>query len=124
MPYMENVSNLEKTRNDYLRTRFPNLTFLFRKRFEWMNNYISDTDEVLEIGCGIGVTKLFLKKGNITLSDVIDNPWVDRQEDALNLSYKDQSLDVIIANNMIHHLAHPLKFFKSLNEFLKREDDC
>ncbi len=119
MPYMKDVGNLTTNRNYYLQTRFPNLTFLFEKRFDWMNNYISNTDEVLEVGCGIGVTKMFVKKGNITLSDVIDNPWVDRQEDALNLSYKDESLDVIIANNMIHHLAHPLKFFQEADRVLK-----
>lgn len=119
MPYMKDVGNLKKNRNHYLHTRFPNLTFLFKKRFEWMNNYIYDTSEVLEVGCGIGVTKMFVKKGNITLSDVIDNPWVDRQEDALNLSYEDESLDVILANNMIHHLAHPLLFFQEAHRGLK-----
>jgi SAM-dependent methyltransferase len=117
---MKEVGDLAKNRNYYLRTRFPNLTFLFKKRFDWMNNYIFDTDEVLEVGCGIGVTKLFVKKGNLILSDVIDNPWVDRQEDALNLSYADESLDVIIANNIIHHLAHPLQFFQETDRVLKK----
>ena len=59
-------------------------------------------------------------KGSITLSDVIDNPWVDRKEDALNLSYADETLDVIIANNMIHHLAQQLKFFQEANRVLKK----
>ena len=59
-------------------------------------------------------------KGSITLSDVIDNPWVDRKEDALNLSYADETLDVIIANNMIHHLAQQLKLFQEANRVLKK----
>jgi SAM-dependent methyltransferase len=120
MPNMRNVGDLKKHRDDYLRNRFINLTFLFEKRFNWMSNYIHDTDEVLEVGCGIGVTKMFLNKGNITLSDVIENPWVDRQEDALNLSYSNESIDVIIANNTIHHFAHPLKFFQEANRVLKK----
>ena len=120
MPKMRDVGDLAKNRDYYLQTRFPNLTYLFKKRFDWMNNFIHDTDEVLEVGCGIGVTKLFVRKGHLTLSDVIDNPWVDRQEDALNLSYKNESLDVIIANNMIHHLAHPTNFFLEANRVLKK----
>lgn len=119
MTYMKDVGNLQKNRDYYLRTRFPNLTFLFKKRFSWMNDYIHDSDEVLEVGCGIGITKLFLNKGQFTMSDVIENPWIDRQEDALNLSYADNSLDVIIANNIIHHLASPLKFFQEANRALR-----
>ena len=120
MPYMRDVGDLKKNREYYLRTHFPNLKFLFEKRFNWMNEYICDTDEVLEVGCGIGTTKMFVNKGNITLSDVENNPWVDRQEDALNLSYGDGCLDIIIANNTIHHLAHPLKFFQEAERVLKK----
>src|SRR5712691_7932545 len=109
---MKDVGDLEKNRDYYIRTRFPNLTFLFQKRFQWMTNYIGDTDEVLEVGAGIGITKLFLKKGHITLSDIETHPWMDCREDALNLTYTNDSLDVIIANNMIHHLPQPLKFFQ------------
>jgi SAM-dependent methyltransferase len=117
---MKDVGNLTKNRDYYIRTRFPNLTFLFQKRFEWMHKYIGDSDDVLEVGCGIGVTKLFLRQGNITLSDIEDNPWLDRREDALSLTYGDNSLDVIIANNMIHHLPRPLQFFREANRVLKR----
>jgi SAM-dependent methyltransferase len=117
---MKDVGNLARNRTNYLRTRFPNLTFLFEKRFSWMNKYIGDTDEVLEVGCGIGITKLFLKKGHITLSDIEDNPWLDRREDAVSLTYKDNSLDVIIANNMIHHLCQPIKFFGEASRVLKK----
>ncbi len=120
MPYMRDVGDLEKNRDYYLRTRFPNLNFLFEKRFNWMNDYIGETDEVLEVGCGVGVTKLFVNKGNITLSDVVAHPWVDRQEDALKLSYGDESIDVLIANNMTHHLAQPLKFFQEAYRVLKK----
>jgi len=117
---MKDVGNLAKNREYYIRTRFPNLTFLFQKRFEWMRRYIGDTDDVLEVGCGIGVTKLFLSKGNITLSDIEDNPWLDRREDAQRLTYGESSLDVIIANNMIHHLPRPLQFFREASRVLKR----
>jgi SAM-dependent methyltransferase len=118
---MKDVGDLEKNRDYYMRTRFPNLTFLFRKRFEWMTDYIRETDEVLEVGAGIGVTKLFVTKGHITLSDIEAHPWMDSREDALNLSCKDESVDVIIANNMIHHLPQPLRFFKEAHRVLKQE---
>lgn len=117
---MRYVGDLKTNRDYYLKTRFPNLTFLFQKRFSWMNNHILDTDQVLEVGCGIGVTKLFVDKDNITLSDVVDNPWVDQLEDALHLSYEDNSLDVIIINNTLHHLAYPIGFFQEARRVLKK----
>jgi SAM-dependent methyltransferase len=117
---MKDVGDLEKNREYYLRTRFPNLTFLFKKRFEWMATYIRDTDEVLEVGAGIGVTKLFLTKGHITLSDIESHPWMDSREDALNLTCTNESVDVIIANNMIHHLPQPLKFFNEAHRVLRK----
>jgi SAM-dependent methyltransferase len=117
---MKDVGDLAKNREYYIRTRFPNLTFLFKKRFEWMADYIRGTDEVLEVGAGIGVTKLFLTKGHITLSDIEAHPWMDSREDALNLSWKDESVDVIIANNMIHHLPQPLRFFAEAHRVLRR----
>ncbi len=102
MPYMRDVGDLEKNRDYYLRTRFPNLNFLFEKRFNWMNDYIGETDEVLEVGCGVGVTKLFVNRDNVTLSDVVAHPWVDRQEDALKLSYGDESFAHRLHPLMIH----------------------
>lgn len=50
---------------------------------------------------------------------MLDNTWVDRHEDALNLSYGDNSLDVVIASHMIHHLASPYRFFCHLQSKLK-----
>lgn len=100
-------------------TRYPNLTYLFQKRMGWMNRHIEPDDDVLEVGCGIGVTRLFVTRGNLTLSDVDAHSWADRQEDAMHLSYADGTLDVIIANNMIHHLPRPVRFLREAHRVLK-----
>ncbi|HPF98876.1 MAG TPA: class I SAM-dependent methyltransferase [Kiritimatiellia bacterium] len=84
-----------------------------------MNDYIRPGDKVLEIGAGIGVTKMFLTRGEITLSDVDKHPWLDRQENALELSYDDASLDVLIANNAIHHFPSPARFFHEAHRVLR-----
>lgn len=93
---------------------------LLRSRFDWMNGYIYPDDEnIIEVGCGAGLSKFFITNPRLVLTDVLDNSWVDRYEDAMNLSCADNSLDVVIASEMIHHLASPYAFFKQLEGKLK-----
>jgi ubiquinone/menaquinone biosynthesis C-methylase UbiE len=39
--------------------------------------------------------------------------------DAKCLPYKDQQFDMVISNSLVHHLPHPLVFFKELKRVLK-----
>ncbi len=119
MSRMRNVGDVAANREHYLTTRYPNLTYLFHKRMDWMNRHIRPGDEVLEVGCGIGVTRLFVTNGNLTLSDVEAHPWVDRREDAMDLSFADDTVDVVIANNMIHHIPRPIRFVREAHRVLK-----
>lgn len=84
-----------------------------------MNNYICKGEEVLEVACGIGLSKMFINTGNITISDLLNNSWVKRHEDALNLNYGDESLDVIIRNSL-HQFGQPIKFFREARRVLKK----
>ncbi|MBF0623562.1 MAG: class I SAM-dependent methyltransferase [Magnetococcales bacterium] len=59
----------------------------------------------LEIGSGIGKIKEVLP--DCITSDLFGNPWIDREENAYHLDFKDGSLDNIIMFDVFHHLEYP-----------------
>ncbi len=106
-------------RQNYLNDEPSNLQFLLEKRYQWMNEYITATERGIEIGCGTGLSKLFVR-GDYLLTDVNKNSWVDMVVDALEMPFQDSSFDFIIVSNVIHHLATPAKFFRECSRVLKK----
>src|SRR3989344_582624 len=108
------------SRDYYYKHKPNNLYFLLRKRYLWMNKYIKKNDKVLEVGCGIGVSKDFIRKDcRILLTDFDKHPWVDKKVDALNTKFPKNQFDVVFCSNMIHHLSFPKKFFLEMARILK-----
>lgn len=115
---MKRVGNLSEARSEFIQTRFNNLDFLLQKRFSWMNDWISNDQLVIEIGCGAGFSQLYLSQ-SILLTDIIQNHWVDRIIDGTNMALPSGSVDVLIASHNIHHMAFPLSFLKECARVLK-----
>lgn len=121
LKYMENHVDLRKARRDFLTKKNRVLYELVKSRYGWMNAYIKDSDNcIYEIGCGMGVSKQFLKNPNVILTDVLENPWVDRFMDAMELDLEDDSVDVFICSNVIHHFASPYQFIQNAKKKLKK----
>jgi SAM-dependent methyltransferase len=89
---------------------------------------IKQGDKVLEIGCGTGLfTEKVLNqtKAEITATDLSEDllevarkkdlPITFKAEDAMNLSFKNESFDVVFGSSILHHLD----FEKSLNEIYR-----
>lgn len=118
--HVEDSINMETARENFLKRDNIVLYELVKSRYAWMNEYIRDTDKIIyEVGCGIGVSKEFITNPNVILTDVLDNPWVDKYLDALNMDMPDDSVDVFICSNVIHHFASPYKFLTTVNKKLK-----
>jgi ubiquinone/menaquinone biosynthesis C-methylase UbiE len=115
---MRDEGNVEKAREIFLHSRFANLDFLLRQRYAWMNNYIKPDDTVIEIGCGAGFSQLYIKH-KIILTDAVKYEWVDKVIDAVNMDFDDNSVDIIIASQTIHHFYSPYKFFCECLRVLK-----
>ncbi len=117
---MKNEGNVEAARKYFLEGKNRVLYNLIKQRFSWMNDYIKSTDEVvIELGCGAGLSKEFIKSEKLILTDVAEHEWVDKYMDALNLTYPDNSIDVIICSHMIHHISNPASFLDSVSKKLK-----
>ncbi len=117
---MKNERDVEAAREYFLSGENRILHRLVEQRFQWMNRYIDDRmDRVVELGCGAGLSKLFIKTDKLVLTDIEEHDWVDCYMDANRLDYPDESIDVIICSHMIHHIANPAAFLDDLGRKLK-----
>jgi SAM-dependent methyltransferase len=97
-----------------------NLKELLKRRYQWMNRFIEPDDVGVEVGCGTGISKQFIRAKTFELSDVADYDWLDHKYvDALATPFADSSYDFIVASNMIHHVARPIVFFREMDRILK-----
>jgi len=109
-----------RAREQYAKRPGSNLKFLLHKRFSWMQHYLGPETYAVEIGCGAGFSEMFLHAGTLELTDAEARPWAKRVVDAHELPYADASVDVLIANNVIHHLAYPDRFFRAAARVLRQ----
>lgn len=117
---MKREGDVRAAREHFLRTRSKNLGFLLQNRYEWMNEYIRPADRGIEIGCGTGLSKLFIRAASYQLTDFADHEWVDvKNVDAMATPFADASFDFVVSSNMIHHVARPLRFFDEMRRILK-----
>jgi SAM-dependent methyltransferase len=99
-----------KARNYFFNYRPANLNHLLSRRYGWMNEYINEDDIAIEVGCGCGFASLFIQN-KIILTDTVPNPWVDLVVDAMQMPFENESVNVIVASQAIHHFSSPYKFF-------------
>lgn len=118
---MKTVSNVSQAIKIFNSKKSNNLRFLLKERFFWMNKFIKPDDKGIEVGSGAGFAKLFIKNRNFKLSDLSKETFLDyKRVDAQSTNFKNNSFNYIIASNMIHHIAFPIKFFKEMNRILKK----
>ena len=118
---MSSIANTEIARDLYNSAKYSNLKFLLEKRFAWMNNFINDEDNGIEVGSGAGFTKNFILNKNFKLTDIGSDKHLDfKNIDAQNTGFEEESFDYVIASNMIHHIPFPIKFFREINKILKK----
>lgn len=110
-----------QARADYAQRRSDNLRRLISNRFVWMNQYIGPDDFGADLGCGTGFSREFIRCRKLLLTDFAEHDYLDmRWVDALHLPFTNDSLDFVIASNVIHHLYCPIRFFDEANRVLRR----
>jgi SAM-dependent methyltransferase len=117
---MQHEGDTARARQAYFDGGSTNLRVLLRNRYEWMNQFIKSDDIGVELGCGTGLSKEFIRAKKFLLSDVAGYDWLDvKHVDALATPFEDASFDFVVCSNMIHHVAHPLVIFREIERILK-----
>lgn len=117
---MSSEGSVALARQNFLEGRFRNLDVLLRSRYAWMNRYLNPGQIIIEVGAGAGFSPLYLTQ-KPSLTDAVQNPWIDGFIDATNMELKNGSVDVLIASHNIHHFYSPYKFFKECERVLKAD---
>lgn len=117
---MRHEGDVSRARAYYFDGAPENLRFLLEQRFAWMNRFIGPGDAGVEVGCGTGLSKEFLRAGTYLLTDLADYDWLDvTQVDALATPFSVGQFDFVVSSNMIHHVPRPLQFFREMARILK-----
>jgi SAM-dependent methyltransferase len=72
--------------------------------------------EVVELGSGIGNFKTIVP--DCICTDIFDNPWIDRVENAYCLSFPDSSVSHLVLFDVFHHIEYPGSAFKEFRRVL------
>lgn len=70
----------------------------------------------VELGSGIGNIKDVIP--HCLRTDLFENPWLDKCENAYDLSFADQTVANIILFDVFHHLRYPGRAFKEFERVL------
>ncbi len=117
---MSGPDDVWKARARYFDRPSANLRVVVKNRYEWMNRFVPSDGRGVELGSGAGLSREFIHCRELVLTDYDDYEWLDRARvDALNTPFEDESFDFAISVNVIHHLAHPLRFFSEMRRILK-----
>ena len=118
---MQFIANTKIARDIYYSSKSNNTKFLLKQRFEWMNKFINENEKGIEVGSGAGFSRDFIKSKNFKLTDLGNEEHLDHKNiDAQSTGFEEESLDFVIASNMIHHIPYPIKFFREMNRILKK----
>jgi SAM-dependent methyltransferase len=95
--------------------RKPALAAIYQVWFDALLESVGRGHDVLEIGSGPGFLADYARARRADLrwiaSDVVETPWNDVAADALQLPFRDRSLDAVVVVDLLHHLARPAAFF-------------
>lgn len=118
---MRSEGDVLSARADYAKRKSGNLRWLLHSRYEWMNQYIGADSVGVDVGCGAGFSREFIRCDKLLLTDLTEHDFLDvGGVDALHLPFLGQSLDFVIETNVVHHVPQPGRFFDEARRVLRR----
>ncbi len=66
---MKHEGDLEFARTEFIKRRSNNLNFLLTTRYDWMNEYTKNKEQIIELGSGAGFSKFFIANKKLRLTD-------------------------------------------------------
>jgi SAM-dependent methyltransferase len=98
------------------------IDFYLSKLYQTFQDACAEKERVLELGAGAGTSKKYLDSQNIVRTDLIicEEPGVQGNVDAQALPFKDESFDLIIGMDFIHHIQRPVLALREIERVLDR----
>lgn len=112
--------NKEILQNLQYWNRKPILRKIYNKFYKLISGHIDYnlSGKIVEIGSGIGNLKSVVPQAICT--DIFNNPWIDRVENAYELTFGNNSISNLILFDVLHHLEYPgtalIEFKRVLNK--------
>ena len=96
----------------------PLLQKLYYDFYRFIASYLQNNSNglIVELGSGIGAIKHIIPQ--CVCTEMFDNEYVDRVENAYNLSFKDGEVTNLILFDVFHHIRYPGVAIKECNRVL------
>lgn len=90
---------------------------IYREWFVQVAQQLPDQGPVVELGCGAGGFKQH--RPDIIATDFVLSPWVDQVVEATALPFRDGALGAVVAFDLLHHIARPLRLLREAARVLR-----
>ena len=96
------------------------IDFYLSELYQTLQEACGGKGRVLELGAGAGTSKKYLDSQNIYRTDLIicNEPGVQGNVDAQALPFEDESFDLIIGMDFIHHIQRPVLAMREIKRVL------
>ena len=96
------------------------IDFYLSKLYQTFQDACTQKVQILELGAGAGTSKKYLDSQNIHRTDLIicEEPGVQGNVDAQALPFEDESFDLIMGMDFIHHIQRPTLAMREMKRVL------
>jgi SAM-dependent methyltransferase len=112
----------QKLKNQFNNAKLTSQKTYYQDLYGRIANNIVDSDKILEIGAGAGISSIFLPQYSVTRTDYLS--WDKNVEviggiNAENLPYANGQFDVVFSVDVLHHLNSPISAIEEISRVLK-----
>ena len=102
--------------------KIAGIDFYLSMLYQSLKEACGTKGRILELGAGAGTSKKYLDSQNIHRTDliIVEEPGVQGNVDAQALPFEDESFDLIIGMDFIHHIQKPLVAMREMKRVLDR----
>lgn len=120
---VQNINNIDAPEATIIHGKIIQNKVFLRKIYEEEYLYFKKAignikdKKIIELGSGGGFIKNVIP--NAITSDIIDLPNIDMKFSALDMPFKNNSVDAFVMINVLHHINDSEAFFREMNRCLK-----
>jgi SAM-dependent methyltransferase len=102
----------------------PGINEFMKHLYRLVHAEVKNSRDILEIGSGAGISKMYLASLNILRTDIFGFPLNDVRGgiDSHKLPFQNGSFDSCIAIDVLHHLANPITALAELKRVTKLDN--